>query len=137
MLVKAFMSAGAAILPFMILFFSNHDMNYGYAFFVPAAIFFINMIFLLTVSFPNPSKIPNNKSAESYESFHFHSKPNFMKEGLALIIIGFTSTGLFTVSQTWLPTYGQEVLGMTTANSIKLLSYYSVGSLISVLTRNL
>lgn len=49
------------------------------------------------------------------------------------MIIGFTSTGLFTVSQIWLPTYGQQAVGMTMASSIKLLSYYSLGALISVL----
>ena len=136
MLVKAFMSAGAAILPFMILFFSNHDMNYGYAFFVPAAIFFINMIFLLTVSFPNPSKIPNNKSAESYESFHFHSKPNFMKRDLPLLLSGSLQLVCLLFHKLGYLLMVRK-LGMTTANSIKLLSYYSVGSLISVLTRNL
>ena len=50
------------------------------------------------------------------------------------MVIGFTSTGLFTVAQIWLPSYGEEVLGLTTANAIKLLSYYSIGSLLSVLT---
>ncbi|WP_339202284.1 MFS transporter [Peribacillus sp. FSL P2-0133] len=63
----------------------------------------------------------------------FISEPVLRKEGLALVIIGFTSTGLFTVSQIWLPTYGQQAVGMTMASSIKLLSYYSLGALISVL----
>lgn len=45
---------------------------------------------------------------------------------------GFTSTGLFTVSQIWMPTFGQEAVGMTVNDSLKLLSYYSVGGLISV-----
>lgn len=55
-------------------------------------------------------------------------------EGFALIIIGFTSTSLFTVAQICLPSYGEEVLGLSTASALKLLSYYSVGSLLSVLT---
>ncbi len=63
----------------------------------------------------------------------FISEPVLRKEGLALVIIGFTSTGLFTVSQIWLPTYGQQAEGMTMASSIKLLSNYSLGALISVL----
>ena len=63
----------------------------------------------------------------------FITEPKFWSEGVALIIIGFTSTALFTVSQIWLPSFGQEVFGMPSSSAIKLLSYYSVGSLISVL----
>jgi MFS family permease len=55
------------------------------------------------------------------------------QEGIALIVIGFTSTALFTVAQIWLPTYGQQVLGMAESSSVRLLSYYSIGALISVL----
>ena len=56
-LVKAFMSAGAALLTLMILFFSNNDMYFGYAFFLPAAIFLLNFLFLFTVSFPDHRNI--------------------------------------------------------------------------------
>ena len=133
-LVKAFMSAGAFLLPFMILFISDHDMFYGYAFFIPAAIYLINMIFLFTISFPTNSKVNTNiHEVEVTQKSKFKEKPMLRKEGLALIVIGFTSTGLFTVSQIWLPSYGQNAVGMTMANSLKLLSYYSLGALISVL----
>ncbi|PNB40126.1 MFS transporter, partial [Pseudomonas sp. GW456-E7] len=57
----------------------------------------------------------------------------FQKEGTALIIIGFTSTALFTVSQIWLPSYAQNAAGLAEAASVQLLSYYSIGSLTSVL----
>lgn len=132
-LVKAFMSTGATLLPFMILFFADHQMHYSYAFYLPAAIYFINMIFLLTVSFPDHRMITKSTNAAESVLRKFKAEPIFKKEGWALIIIGFTSTGLFTVSQIWLPTYGQDAVGMTTASSLKLLSYYSIGSLISVL----
>ncbi|MFJ7680034.1 MFS transporter [Peribacillus sp. NPDC097198] len=132
-LVKAFMSAGAFLLPFMILFISDHDMFYGYAFFIPAAIYLINMLFLFTVSFPSNPKGNASISENNTKKSKFKGKPVLRKEGFALILIGFTSTGLFTVSQIWLPSYGQEAVGMSMANSIKLLSYYSLGALISVL----
>jgi MFS family permease len=132
-LVKAFMSTGATVLPFMILFYANHEMFYGYAFFVPAAIYFLNAIFLFSVSLPDHKGVIADHGSDHYQEEKFLSEPKLWKEGLALVIIGFTSTGLFTVAQIWLPTYGQEVLGMSTASSIKLLSYYSIGALISVL----
>ncbi|MFF2857839.1 MULTISPECIES: MFS transporter [unclassified Peribacillus] len=132
-LVKAFMSAGAFLLPFMILFFSNHEMFYGYAFFIPAAIYLLNLMFLFTVSFPSTNMYKEKQVDVRTGRMKFTSEPVLRKEGLALVIIGFTSTGLFTVSQIWLPTYGQQAVGMTMASSIKLLSYYSLGALISVL----
>ncbi len=132
-LVKAFMSAGATLLPFMILFFADHGMHYRYAFLIPAVIYFLNLIFLLSVSFPDHRMMTKSTNAVQSVVKKFKSEPIFKKEGWALILIGFTSTGLFTVSQIWLPTYGQAAVGMSTASSLKLLSYYSIGALISVL----
>lgn len=139
-MVKAFMSVGTALLPFMILFFAKRDLFYGYAFFIPAFLYFIAMLFLLMASFPNhrvmqsSSLKQGSSSSSSSKGKQFISEPIFSKEGLALVVIGFTSTGLFTVAQIWLPSYGEEVLGLSTASAIKLLSYYSVGALLSVLT---
>ena len=134
-MVKAFMSAGTALLPFMILFFANREMFYGYAFFIPAALYFVAMLFLLMASFPSHRTIPPRTVKQgSSKGKQFISEPVFSKEGLALVLIGFTSTGLFTVAQIWLPSYGEEVLGLSTASAIKLLSYYSIGALLSVLT---
>ncbi|WP_141432538.1 MFS transporter [Bacillus sp. 03113] len=132
-LVKAFMSAGAALLPIMIAFFADHEMFYGYSFFIPAAIYFINMMFLFMMSFPNHKIEKVHFMKGDSDNSKFRSKPQFLKEGLALIVMGFTSTSLFTVAQIWLPTYGQKVLRMTSTSSIKLLSFYSIGALISVL----
>ena len=134
-MVKAFMASGTALLPFMILFFANRDMFYGFSFFVPAGLYLLAMLFLLLASFPNHRIVRSSASKQdSGEGNRFISEPIFSKEGLALVVIGFTSTGLFTVAQIWLPSYGEEVLGLSTASSIKLLSYYSIGSLLSVLT---
>lgn len=134
-MVKAFISFDAALLPFMILFFSNQGgASYSYAFFVPAAIFFLNMLFLMTVTFPDHREIVESEAAERAGKSKFLSEPKFSREGSALVIIGFTSTGLFTVAQIWLPSYGEEVLGMAAESSVKLLSYYSIGALVSVLS---
>lgn len=37
------------------------------------------------------------------------------------------------VIQTWLPTFGQEMIQLNENNAVRLLSFYSVGGLISVL----
>ena len=130
-LVKAFMSLGATLLPFLILFLSNQGQFYGFAFFIPAFIYGLNIFILLKASFPK--SFIEKKGSERDAVRIFSSQPKLLKEGIALIIIGFTSTALFTVAQIWLPSYGQEVLNMSVNESVKLLSYYSIGALSSVL----
>ncbi|MFS8606372.1 MULTISPECIES: MFS transporter [Priestia] len=130
-LVKAFISVGATILPFVIFFFSKHGISYRFSFFIPAALYLVNMLFLFTTSFPNHRDISMIK--ETNKDNKSPSTPKFWIEGVALIVLGFTSNGIYSLPQIWLPTYGQEILNMTDANSVKLLSYYSIGGLVSVL----
>lgn len=131
-MVKAFGSLGATILPLLILFLTRNQLFYGFSFLLPAVIYFMNMFFMLSASFPK-SKSDAVSHEEGLHMNRFITEPKFWSEGVALIIIGFTSTALFTVSQIWLPSFGQEVAGMSSSGAIKLLSFYSVGSLISVL----
>lgn len=130
-MIKGFVSLGATFLPYIILILSDNNLFYGISFLIPAVIYIVNMFFLFFA-------IPKTQTEAARKDDHpqvsqFLTEPKFWKEGLALIIIGFTSTALLTVSQIWLPSYGQEVAGMSASNSVELLSYYSIGSLISVL----
>ena len=69
---------------------------------------FTNIIFLCTVSFPDHHSVPIGKKETTTQPIKTVSEPIFRKERLALVMIGFTSTGLFTGSQIWLPTYGED-----------------------------
>ncbi|MCK1986465.1 MULTISPECIES: MFS transporter [unclassified Peribacillus] len=134
-LVKAFVSIGAALLPFIMAFFIARDMFYGYTFFLMAAVYLVNGFFLLKVSFPDhkaQGQTQNDEQAVPVQQ-QFLSKPKFAQEGLAVILLGFTSTALFMLVQVWLPNFGQDVLGLTQAKAVQLLSYYSIGSLVSVI----
>ncbi|MCP6683992.1 MFS transporter [Bacillus nakamurai] len=130
-LIKAFVSIGAAVLPFFIAFIADRHLFYGWTFFVPGIIFFLNRFFLLKVP------IPNHKQKEAAEAVpsenQFKTQPSIWREGLAIIILGFTSTALFMLVQVWLPKFGQSVLGMPEVQAVTLLSYYSIGSLVSVI----
>ncbi|MCY8514811.1 MFS transporter [Bacillus atrophaeus] len=132
-LVKAFVSIGATLLPFFISFIVAKDLFYGYTFFLPAIIYFINGFFLLKVAFPNHNQKDAAGTSGASAQDQFKSQPKLWQEGLAIIILGFTSTALFVLVQVWLPKFGQEVLGMPEVQSVQLLSYYSVGALVSVL----
>lgn len=132
-LVRGFMSIGAAILPFVIAFFSGKNIFYGYTFFIMAIVLFFNYLFLVSTKFPNPNGKQAADNNEILMDNKFLKEPVFKKEGLALIAIGFTSNAISITCQTWMAIYGQKVLGMDQVSSLKFITYYSMGSLISVL----
>lgn len=132
-MVKAFMAIGAIILPFIILFLSENGLFYGYSFYLLAIIYMINLLILIWSSFPGQVEIAEAFETDGEVEDDKKLTPDFWKEGIALIVIGFTSTALFTVAQIWLPSYGEQVIGLAVNDSVKLLSYYSMGSLLSVL----
>lgn len=88
---------------------------------------------LWTLPFPNHRKVEQVQVTEHDGLPRFSSEPTFWREGVALIVISFTSNGLYALPQIWLPTYGEEILGMASGSAVKLLSYYSMGGLLSVL----
>lgn len=131
---KAFISAGQFLLPMIISFIVANDIWYGYSFIFCIVILVLNGIFLLTRPFPAinaDKKGKNDVEAVTEESTSV--KPKFWIEGLALIIIGYTSTATFSIINTWIPSYGREVAGMAEAASLKLVSYYSIGSIVAVI----
>ncbi|WP_318505056.1 MFS transporter [Bacillus sp. T3] len=134
-LVRGFVSVGSTLLPLIIVYFMNHEIYYGYSFFLPALVFLFSFIILSKMKFPSQSaQGQNSVKNELNPEMNYVSKPKFWQEGVCLIIIGFTGQALLYILQLWLPTFGQEVVGLNEANSLKLLSYYSIGSLASVIT---
>jgi MFS family permease len=130
-LVRGVISIGSTLLPLMIVFFMNHDIFYGAAFFIPASFFLVNALFLLKMKFPNQNQQESRKVQEAHLPKKL-AKPRFWQEGIAIILIGFSGPALLYIVQLWLPTFGQQIIGMSEASSLKLLSYYSMGSLVSV-----
>ncbi|WP_017426255.1 MULTISPECIES: MFS transporter [Paenibacillus] len=141
-LVRGFISIGAAFLPLMIIFFMNHDIFYGFSFFIPALIFALNAVYLFRMKFPDMRVQPTKEqsggttvsSAEQTGNLKADdaSKPRFWQEGVCLILLGFTGPTLLYIVQLWLPTFGQQFIGMTESESLRLLVYYNMGSLVSV-----
>lgn len=131
-IIKAFVAIGGIMLPIIITFFASRNMFYGYTFFLIAAIFLLDGLFLLTRKFPKANQVDMPENDKKLTKKSFATEPILKKEGIALIIIGFTSNSIFTGFQMWMPTYGQNILGMAQIDSLKLITYYSTGALISV-----
>lgn len=133
-LAKVFNSFGAILLPLLITFLTNNHLGYQYSFYIPAIVTLLALVLILSSPFPNHKKEASDQKEEaSAKNNIFTSKPKFWVEGLALIVIGFTSLGLLMVAPLWLPTLAQEILNMSAAQSITMLSFYSVGSFVSVI----
>ncbi|MFT8321872.1 MAG: MFS transporter [Bacillus sp. (in: firmicutes)] len=132
-LVRGVISIGAILLPYLIIFNMNHGIFYGVSFFIPAGIFLLNTIFIMNNHFPkNTYQKKEKKKKEEKEDVVDEGQPKFWQEGIALILIGFTGPALLYIVQIWLPTYGEQVLLFTKTDALKLISYYSFGSLLSV-----
>ncbi|PKR86459.1 MFS transporter [Heyndrickxia camelliae] len=135
-LLKAFISIGAVLLPIIIAFIITNKMFYGYSFFVPATVFLLSGLFLIRANFPDPTKKEHKKQQVEDSPVKQPFNPaqlKFWKEGVALILNGFASVSLFNVVQIWLPTFGQDVLHLSKVKSVELLSYYGTGGILSVL----
>ena len=135
-MLKAFISFGSFLLPLMITLFMSMNLFYGWSFFIPGIIFLANGLFIWKSRYPEhvpPVKQTKEDKKNIVLGEEFVSPPKFSLEGVALLLIGFTAPALLYVMQTWLPTYAQEVIGMPLDSSLHLLSYYAMGSVISVI----
>jgi Arabinose efflux permease len=130
--IKAFIAIGGTILPIIIAFFAGRKMFYGYTFYLVAVLAFIIFLMLYNSKFPDTKDIKAGNDNKEVNRKKFASEPMIWKEGLALIIIGFTGNAIFIIYQTWIPVYAQQILGMTQISSLKFISYYSIGTLVSV-----
>lgn len=132
-MIKAFISAGQFLLPLIIGFLINNNLYYGYSFIFCIAVFLINAIFLIRLPFASMAKKEEKTDSSDEKSINnFKTSANFWIEGIALIIMGYTATATFYLISVWLPTYGTEVAKMSKSVSLALISYYSIGSLLSV-----
>lgn len=135
--VKAFVSIGATILPFLISFLAANGIFWGWSFFILSILYAVSAIYLIFMPFPKVDNGGDDKSEEKAELTSekqlMRGKPSMWREGLVIIVIGFTSTALFVVWQTWLPELGEGFIGLSENTAVQLLSYFSIGALVSVL----
>lgn len=130
--IKAFIAIGGTALPIIIAFFASKKMFYGYTFYVVAIIGFIIFLMLYNSKFPDTKDVKDKSDNKEVSGKKFASEPMLWREGLALVIIGFTSNATFIIYQTWIPVYAQKILGIAQITSLKFISYYSMGTLVSV-----
>lgn len=130
-LIKSFISIGSFVLPYIVIFFSDHHLWHGFAFLGFVIFLLINAVNLASKKFPSKNTVIQGSQGHSD---YFIGKPNIKIEGICLIIMGFTTTATFVIIFQWLPDIVQAATGMEENESKRLISYYSIASIISVFT---
>lgn len=130
--IKAFISAGQFLLPWIISFLISNNLYYGWSFIICIIVFVVNGFFILKLPFPAFKAVENKNDIVTEEKVENKVKANFWIEGICLILIGFTATATFQIIANWLPSFAREVAGVEQTISLKLISIYSTGSIISV-----
>ncbi len=130
-LIKAFVSAGQFLLPFIISLLIWANLWFGWSFVIAAALFVLSAIYLLKMPFPDSqaAKKEETPTAQTEAS----AKPQANKLDMVVFTLyGYIGMATFYLVSQWLAQYGQFVVGMPYASAIKLLSIYTVGSLVCV-----
>ena len=109
-LVKASVSIGATVLPFILAFLIAHDIFWGWAFFGLGLLYLLVGIYLIFMPFPDHKQTASQNDLPVQEQMK--EEPKMFGEGLAVVLMGFTSTALFVVWQTWPPQLGFKLIGL-------------------------
>lgn len=136
-ILKAFISAGQFLLPFIVSGLAAANMWYGWSFLIPAAILVITFLyFLLGGAFPDSkevAKADEEKNKEVEAQADGNVKSNLWIDGTLFIIYGYISQATFYLVSQMLTQYGQQVGGMAQGAAHSLVSWYSLGSIVCVL----
>lgn len=131
-LTKLFISIGQYVLPMFVGFLVGNNIYFGYSFILCIVLLIINGILLLMLPFPaqnTTKKQDNNQEVASVPVV----KSNFYIEGIALIIIGFTSTATFQIFLNVNKAFGMDIIGLSESVAGKIQSNYAMGSIWAVI----
>ena len=130
-LIKAFVSAGQFLLPFIISFLIWANLWFGWSFVIAAALFVVSGLYLLKMPFPDSQAA--KKEATPGPQAETSARPQANKLDMVIFTLyGYIGMATFYLVSQWLAQYGQFVVGLPYASAIKLLSIYTVGSLVCV-----
>lgn len=128
-LIKAFVSSGQFLLPLIISLLVWAELWFGWSFMIAAGIMIINGLFLCRCTFPpHPGRRLPAVNKTTTSARHRCS----IIDLASYTLYGYISMATFYLVSQWLAQYGQFVAGMSYTMSIKLLSIYTVGSLLCV-----
>ena len=129
-LIKAFVSAGQFLLPFIISLLLWANMWFGWSFIIAAILIVLSGIYLIKMPFPDHRA---KKDVVEQSSVTATLQPDAsMMDMIIFTLYGYIGMATFYLVSQWLAQYGQFVAGIPYESAIKLLSIYTAGSLTCV-----
>ncbi|CAM3206344.1 Inner membrane transport protein YdiM [Klebsiella spallanzanii] len=130
-LIKAFVSAGQFLLPFIIGALIWANMWYGWSFIIAAVLMVLSAIYLIKMPFPDHRA--KKEAAEKSSAAAVAPKADSGKLDMVIFTLyGYIGMATFYLVSQWLAQYGEFVAGIPHESAIKLLSVYTAGSLTCV-----
>jgi len=127
-LVKAMVSFGQMFYPILVGYLMVNQIWYGYAMVIPGVILILVTLQLAKSQFP--SQTVDQNVAKALPAMN--STPMAWLDGAASVIFGVAAFSTFYVVVVWMPKYAMAFGGMSEVDSLKTISYYSIGSLLCV-----
>lgn len=127
-LVKAMVSFGQMFYPMLVSYMLLNNIWYGYGLIIPGILFVLITLMLLKSKFP--SQLVD--ASVTNELPQMNSKPLVWLEGVSSVLFGVAAFSTFYVIVVWMPKYAMAFAGMSEAEALKTISYYSMGSLVCV-----
>ncbi|MGX4763985.1 chorismate mutase [Holzapfeliella sp. JNUCC 72] len=129
-LLKAFISVGEFILPLVVASLHSSNLWFGWSFVLAAVIVLINFVTILTTRFPKQQSVIEEEVSDQ-------SSLSKNKKRLVAILLGiysYTSMAIMIWFTQWISLFATDILHYDSLTSHTLISLYSLGSIIGVLT---
>lgn len=130
-LIKGFVSIGEFILPLIVATLSANNLWFGWSFIVMAVLIIANMINMSTIKFPKIQRVTIRQQQMASQS------PKSIRKRIATILLlgyGYSSMAVMIWFTQWITLFAQKSLGYNNLAAHTLLSLYSVGSIVGVIT---
>ncbi|USS90573.1 MFS transporter [Fructilactobacillus carniphilus] len=129
-ILKAFISVGEFILPLLVTNLATHQLWFGWSFVVMALLILASVINLLFVHFPRP--LSGTETDTTYQTNVGETRRRVAT--ICLALYGFTAMAVMIWFTQWITLFAQQHLQFSAGLSHWLLSLYSIGSIVGVLT---
>lgn len=140
-MINAFASVGELILPIFVAMLEQFNVWYGWSFIFCAAALSFNFVAMRNETFPKLSgpkthaKMSTKRSNQPILQTKARGLPiRHLILGIILTIFGYISMSTFYLVSQWLTKYGSIVGQLNMVNARLLVSVYSIGSIIGVVT---
>ncbi|ANZ60436.1 MFS transporter [Secundilactobacillus paracollinoides] len=140
-LIKAFASIGELILPIFVATLEGFNLWFGWSFTFCVVALAINFVVMWHRQFPDMAQevapepeIDTTKSVLTAPEEKSKMTPRKLLLGVVLTIFGYISMATFYLISQWLTQYGETVVKLDMVHARMLVSVYSVGSILGVIT---